>query len=61
MISKLSTGMPSTLGTYRKIAKVLFSSKAVDFLDRKISESPNGEDEEVLANETQMIQLLMSL
>lgn len=60
---KLSTGADSTLGEYRKLTAAVFGkdSKAVAFLDKKIKESPNGENEEVLADEGQMIQLLASL
>lgn len=60
---KLSTGQDSTLGNYRGLASVFFGkdSEAVKFLDKKIAESKNGENEEVLADETQMIYLLMSL
>jgi hypothetical protein len=57
----LSTGEPSTLGVYRKMASALFGmdSKAVAFLDQKIIEQ--GEGEQVIANEGQMIQLLFQL
>ena len=58
---QLSDGSPATLGTYRKWAKLLFSENAVRFIDQKISESQNGENEEVLADETQMIYLLSQL
>lgn len=34
----LSTGDPSTLGTYKKIA-VIFGQKAVDFIQTKIDEA----------------------
>ena len=54
----LSDGSPSTLETYRKISELLFGEKAVEFIDKKISESPNGEKEVVLADETQMLLLL---
>ena len=56
----LSTGDPSTLGTYKKIA-VLFGDKAVKFIQDKIDESPNGEDEEVIAAESQVMFLLSSM
>jgi hypothetical protein len=57
---KLSTGDDSTLGNYRRLAAMFYgeASKAVKFLDDKIAASPKGEDEEVLADETQMIYLL---
>ena len=59
-MKKLSTGDDATLGNYRKLAKAVFGqeSKAVKFLDDKIAESPNGENEEVLADEGQMVYLL---
>ncbi len=56
----LSTGQPSTLGTYKELAKI-FGPKAVKFIQDKIDESPNGEKEEVEADETQMLTLLGSL
>jgi len=55
----LSTGDPSTLGTYKKLAGI-FGDKAVEFIQRKIEESPNGENEEVIADESQMMVLLAS-
>ena len=59
-MKKLSTGDDSTLGNYRKLATAVFDqdSKAVKFLDNKIKDSPQGENEEVLADETQMVGLL---
>ena len=59
-MQKLSTGDDATLGNYRKLATVFFGpdSKAVKFLDDKIAESPNGENEEVIADEGQMVYLL---
>lgn len=56
----MSTGQPSTLGNYRIMCAAIFGeeSKAVEFLDRKIEDSPNGEDEEVIADEGQMVHLL---
>ena len=56
-MNKLSDGSPATLATYRSIA-VFFSSEAVAFIDKKIAESPSGEQEEVLADEGQMLYLL---
>ena len=61
----LSTGEPSTLGVYRKYAMALTlnneGSKVVKFFDKKIAESPNGENEEVLADERQMIYAIMQM
>jgi hypothetical protein len=57
---KLSTGDDSTLGAYRKLSAAFFGaeSKAVKFLDEKIAASPNGERDEVVADESQMVNLL---
>jgi hypothetical protein len=62
-MEKLSSGEDATLGNYRKIVSVLFGedSEAVKFLDEKIAESPNGEKEEVIAAESQMLYLLSSI
>ena len=56
----ISTGEPSTLGTYKKLAK-LFGKKAEDFIQDKIDSDKNGEDGEVIAAESQMIALLASM
>lgn len=60
-VKLLSTGQPSTLGTYRKLSCTVFGedSKAVKFLDDKIAKQ--GEGEIVLADERQMLYLLNSL
>ena len=55
----ISTGDPSTLGTYKKFA-VIFGPKAEEFIQKQIDESPHGEDEEVIADESQMLILLSS-
>ena len=62
-MKKLSTGDDATLGNYRKLASVFFgkNSKAVKFLDDKITTSKNGDKEEVLTDETQMIRLLFEI
>ena len=60
-VRKLSDGSPSTLATYRKWAALLFGDKAVSFIDQKIAESPNGANEEVVADESQMLHLLAEL
>lgn len=57
---KLSTGEDSTLGTYKKLARI-FGPEAVKFIEDKIKESPHGEQEEVIADESQMLLLLASL
>jgi hypothetical protein len=53
---------PGTLGEYRDFCKALgggTDNEAVAFLDKKIEESPNGRDEEVIAADSQMRMLLM--
>lgn len=58
---KLSTGADATLGNYKEMAVIYFgeNSGAVKFLDQKIKEQ--GEHEEVLAEESQMVRLLYTL
>ena len=56
----LSTGQESTLGEYKKLA-AMFGPKAVKFIQDKIDASPQGEKEEVLADESQMMHLLGSM
>ena len=59
----LSTGMPSTLGSYKRLCKMFFGedSAQYQFIESKIIQSPNGEDEEVIADESQMLYLLTSM
>jgi len=60
-VKLISTGQPSTLKTYRQIAKLLSqdeNSKVIKFFDKKIKESPNGENEEVITDESQMMLLI---
>lgn len=56
----LSIGRPSTLGTYKILAGI-FGKKAQEFIQSKINSSPLGEDEEVIADESQMMLLLASM
>lgn len=56
----LSTGEPSTLKTYKKLATV-FGGAAVDFVQKNIDNSEVGENEEVIADETQMIYILATM
>ena len=59
----ISTGEPNTLKTWRKIALALGGegSEAVKFFDEKIANSPHGEDEKVIANETQVLYLISQM
>jgi hypothetical protein len=61
-MNMLSTGMPSTLKSYKTLCNLFFGpdSEQAAFIAKKISESPNGEDEEVIADESQMLYLLQS-
>jgi hypothetical protein len=63
MTSTISSGEPNTLGTWRKIALSLGgeNSRAVKFFDEKIAASPNGENEEVIADETQVMYLIVRM
>lgn len=60
---KLSTGQDSTLGSYLKLCQIVFgpNSKQSRFIEQKISEHTNGADEEVIADESQMLYLLVNL
>lgn len=62
-MNTLSIGLPSTLGSYRTLCKAFFgeNSRQTQFIDQKITESPNGPDEEVIAAESQMLYLLVNL
>ena len=53
----ISTGEPSTVGTYLKIAK-FFGENAENFMQTYCDKY--GEDEEVIAEESQMLYLLQS-
>lgn len=62
-MQKLSTGDDSTLGSYLKLSRAFFGadSAATHFLEQKIAAAPNGDAEEVLADEGQMVYLLGSM
>lgn len=62
-IQRLSTGDPSTLGTYLKMCLLVMGSNspATTFLRKKVAEAPMGFEEEVIAPETQMVYMLMQL
>jgi hypothetical protein len=59
----LSIGMPSTLGSYLKLCNIFFGeeSEQTKFIMDKIETSPNGANEEVIAEESQMMYLLVNL
>jgi len=62
-MSNLSTGDPATLGSYLKLSIIVYGeeSNAVKFLKDKIKNSPEGEREEVIADESQMIVALTTI
>jgi hypothetical protein len=62
-MTTLSTGMPSTLGSYLKLCNIFFGedSAQTKFITEKIASNPNGADEEVIAEESQMMYLLFNL
>ena len=59
-IFNISTGEPSTLGTYLKIAK-LFGPKAEKYIQDLVDSHDKGEDEGVMADESQMLGLLAQI
>jgi hypothetical protein len=56
----LSTGIPSTLENWLGLCHATFGKDAVPtkFIEKKIEESPNGKDEEVVADEQQLLHAL---
>lgn len=52
-----------TLGDYRAVCVVLAGegSRAVKYFDDKIQQSPKGQDEEIIADESQMMFLIAFL
>jgi hypothetical protein len=62
-MKKLSTGHDSTLRSYRDMSSAVFGedSKPVRFFEEKAAVSPNGLDEEVVAPESQMMLLILSM
>ena len=59
-MKSLSKKEPATLGSYLKISR-LFGEAAEKFIQDKIAESPYGENELVIADESQMLYLLSSI
>lgn len=57
-IPNISTGEPSTLETYLKIAKVVFGDKAEKWVQDKIKTAKNHENEVVIADEGQVMMML---
>jgi len=57
-MNKLSIGLDSTLGNWKKLCHLAMMYKAEAFIDQKIAESPSGEAEEVVAPESQLLYVL---
>ena len=62
-MQKLSTGQDATLGSYLKLCEAFFGADSVQarFIRDKINSNPNGANEEVVADESQMLYLLANL
>jgi len=62
-MNNLSVGLPSTLGSYLKLTVLVFGpeSPAVTYLKEQIAEAPAGEEEEVLAAESQMLYVISEI
>jgi hypothetical protein len=62
-LKKLSTGHDSTLENWIGLSTIVFGeeSKAVKFLEKKAEDSPNGLQEQVIADERQLITLLANM
>lgn len=62
-MKKLSTGQDSTLENWIILSTVVFGedSKQTAFLKEKADASPNGVKEEVVADEGQLLMVLMSM
>ena len=62
-MKKLSTGADSTIGNWISLCSVVFGddSEATKFLKDKAQNSTNGLDEEVIAEESQLLHVLMKL
>ena len=59
----LSIGLDSTLGNWAKLCALAFGpeSKSVAFFKQKIAESPHGEHEEVIADESQLMLVVLDM
>lgn len=56
---------PETLGEYYAITKAMFGEqmgkKALEFLQEKIDKAPNGKDEKVISDDSQMRGLIFNM
>jgi hypothetical protein len=60
-IRKLSTGQPSTLGSYLDNCTAFGLKKAATYFGDLIAKAPKGRDEEVIAAESQVLYLIGEL
>lgn len=62
-MNKLSTGMDATFKNYRLLAVAFFGEKspAVKYLDEQIERAGEGENAEVIADEGQVVHLLIGI
>ena len=60
---KLSTGQDSTLGNWKILSAIAFgaNSPQVQFFQEKIDNSPMGEKAEVIADEEQLLLVLVNM
>lgn len=62
-MNTLSTGQDSTLGNWIRVVQAFFGrdSPALDFLNAEVSKATHGIEEEVIAEERQLIKLLWEI
>lgn len=62
-MQKLSTGVDSTLGNWSDLVNATFGpeSKQAAFINRHIEEDPDGRNGEVIAEETQLLAVLVAM
>jgi hypothetical protein len=58
---KLSTGQPSTLGSYLDNCNALGLKAGAKFFEDKIAQSPKGREERVIAAESQVMYSIANL
>lgn len=62
-MKKLSTGKDSTLANWIELSKAFFGpdSKQTNYLVEKAEKAKNGMDEEVVADESQLLYVLLNM
>jgi hypothetical protein len=61
LVPLLSTGQPSTLGSYLDNCTAFGLKKAAAYFEDKIASNPNGRDEVIIADERQVMYLIAQL